>query len=631
MDAGQYDKETSRIVTFLRNRGYAYFSSNYIASLEADSSNFKVQLILEVLLPPNDSIHRTYTVGDLFLYPEFDPSSPTPSGIDTIAPGIYFMGDSSNYKVREKVLLNTLYLKKGDLFSQDNYDRTNRQLSNLGIFRFVTLKAEPDPDIAGQINFRIYLTPNKRFEFGTDLEVNTSNAQFIGRRLLGVSGNVSLRHRNLFKGAELFITNLEGGIDLNLSSFRYDTVKLINTVDVRLHSDLYLPKFVDFFGFYSLLDKMHILRHPFYTALHDRGATRISLSYNYLERIDLFSLNTLNAVFGYDFRPSNRHRYIINHLGIDYLSPRTTFYFDTLILDKNQNLQRTFDKQLFTSFLLRDFSYTYSGLTNRFGESSSFITRIELSGLEVYLANLLYNGLAAPEKRDTFDLVFSGDTIQFSQYTRLEFDFRHYIKLSKGQLLVFRGALGWAIPFGFSSGVPYVKQFYVGGPQSVRAWNARAIGPGGYLDPLTQSSGVNPTLFYQTAEFKLDFNAEYRFPIFTLFGIKYEGALFLDAGNVWTTYPDSTRRFSQLRWTPTYDEFNNKLSDNLFKYIAVGTGFGLRLDFAYFILRLDLGMKLRNPYPQIDDLGNVKEVFWRSPFQNGWSDLNLNLGLGYPF
>lgn len=342
-------------------------------------------------------------------------------------------------------------------------------------------------------------------------------------------------------------------------------------------------------------------------------------------------MQTLNAGFGYDFRPSNRHRYIINHFGIDYLSPKTTFKFDSLILNQNENLRRSFDKQLFTSFLLRDFNYTYTGAPNLFGQSHSFIAKVELSGLEVCLANLIYNGLAAPENRDTFDLVAGTDIIQFSQYGRLEFDYRHYRKLPKGQVFVFRAAIGLAVPFGYSSIVPYVKQFPAGGPESVRAWNAREIGPGGYLDSLTQQDGVNPTLFYQTGEFKLDLNAEFRFPIFTLFGIKYEGALFLDAGNVWTTYPDSTRRFSQLRWTPTYDENNQKISDNLFKYIAVGTGFGLRLDFAYFIFRLDVGLKLRNPYPQIDALGNVKDIFWRSPFQKGWQDLNLNIGLNYPF
>ena len=627
VDEDLYEKEVNRIVNYLRTQGYAYFNSQYISSLEADSSRFEAKLTLEILLPPKDSVHRTYHVGNLYIYPEFDPSNPIPTRIDSIAPGVFFMRDSSEYKIRDKVLLSTLFLKKGDLFNQENYDRTNRQLNKLGIYRFVTIKGEPDPDIPGQINFRIHLTPNKRFELGSDLEVNTSNSPFIGRRLLGVSGNVSFRHRNLFKGAELFINNLEGGVDLNL----FDTTNLINTVDIRLQSDLYLPKFVDYLGLYALLDKARVIRRPFYIALQDKGATRISLSYNYLERIDLFSINSLNAGFGYDFRPSNRHRYIINHLRIDYLSPKTTFYFDTLILQKNQNLLRTFDKQLFTGFLLRDFNYTYTGRTNRTGESNSLITRFELSGLEVYLANLLYNGLAPTNKEAVFDLKVGEDTIQFSQYVRLELDFRHYRKMARDQLLVFRGLIGIATPFGFSSTVPYVKQFFAGGPQSVRAWNARAIGPGGYLDPLTQNPGVNPTLFYQTAEFKLDLNAEYRFPIFTLFGVKYEGALFLDAGNVWTTSRDTTRRFSQLRWTPAYDENNEKISDNLFKYLAVGTGLGLRLDFAYFIVRLDLGMKLRNPYPQIDDLGNVEEVFWRSPFQGGWRDLNLNLGLGYPF
>lgn len=629
VDAALYEQEASRIVKNLRNQGYAYFGPNYVANLEADSNLFQAKLTLEVLLPPNDSIHRTFKVGDIFFYPDFDPSSLSPITTDTIGDGIFLVKDTTYFRLREKVLLNTLYLKKGELFRQENYDRTNQQLSNLGVFRFVTIKGEPDPVTPGVIHFRIYLTSTKRYAFGTDLEVNTSNSPFIGRRLLGVSGNVSFRHRNLFKGAELLITNVEGGIDLNLNQF--DQIdSLINTVDIRVQSDLYLPKFVDPFGFYSLLHNTRILRSSFYKSLQDKAATRFSLSYNYLERISLFTLKTLNTGFGYDFSPSNRHRYIINHLGIDYLIPQTTFLFDSLILEKNQNLKRSFDKQLFTSLFFRDFSHTFTGLPNRFGESYSFISRVEFSGLEVFAANALYNRIS-PEKRDTFDLIIGQDTAQFSQYARFEFDFRHYRKLSKNQFLVFRAALGWATPFGFSTSVPYVKQFSAGGPQSVRAWNAREIGPGGYLDPLTQTPGVNPTLFYQTGEFKLDFNLEYRFPFFTLFGIRYEGALFIDAGNVWSTYPDETKRFARLRWTPLYNENNEKIADNLFKYMAVGTGFGLRLDFAYFIFRLDVGMKLRNPYPKIDAAGNVEEVFWLDPAKYTLKDLNLNIGLGYPF
>lgn len=634
VDVTLYEQESSRIVSFLKNEGYAYFTPNYVASLEADSSDYTARLKLEVLLPANDSIHRTYTIGDLYIYPTYDPANPIPSQIDTLAEGIYLVRDSSELLIREKVLIGSIYLKKGELFRQENYDRTNRQLSNLGVFRFVTIKGEPDPNEAGKINFRIFLTPNKRYAFGSDLEVNfnTSSSPLVPRQLLGVSGNLSYRHRNLLKGAELFITNLEGGVDLNVTNFdRPDS--LINTLDLRIQSDLYLPKFVDFFNFYKLLDRMRIIRRPFYHAMLDKGATRFSLSYNYLERFDLFILNTFNTAFGYDFTPSSRHRYVINHFGVDFLSPKVFPLFEDLILKGNGILRQTFDTtQIFTGFLLRDFNYTYTGLSNRFGESSSFITRLELSGLEVFAVNALYNGLVAPDKRTTFTLPLGQERAQFFQFARFEFDFRHYWRMSKNQFFVLRAAIGLAAPFGYSTSVPYVKQFSAGGPQSVRAWNAREIGPGGFRDSLSRNPGTNPTLFYQAGEFKLDFNAEYRFPIFTLFGIKYEGALFLDAGNIWTTYKDTDKALARLRWTPLYNEDNQKIADNLFRYIAVGTGFGLRLDFSYFLFRLDVGMKLRNPFPVTDENNVIlEETFWRSPFQNGIRDLNLNIGLGYPF
>jgi outer membrane protein insertion porin family len=628
-----YDQEVRRITRYLRNNGYAYFGTNFISNLEGDSSGQQVDLQLEVLLPARDSIHRTYRIGDLFIYPQYDPANPTFDQIDSIQPGVFFLSTAGNYGVRAKAILESLYLTKGSLYRQEDYEKTNRQLSSLGIFRFVTIKDEIDPDDPGQLNFRIYLTPNKRFEFGSDLEVNTSNSPFAGRRLLGVSGDVSLRHRNIFKGAELFVNNLEGGVDLNFNQLN-NVDSLINSIDIRATGEIYFPKFVDFAGFWRNMNRIRFVSDNFYEDISEKASTRVGLSYNYLRNIDFYQINSFNASYGYDFRPNNRFRYQINHIGVDYYSPQVTQLFEDLFLSTNEFLRRSFDKQLFTSFFFRNFTMTYTGVPNRFGESFSIITGLELSGIEVYGANVLFNALrTGRQPTEVFDLVLNNDTIQFSQHMRMEVDLRHYRDFDSKKSLALRVYTGIAFPFGFSNSVPYVRQFFAGGPQSVRAWRAREIGPGGYLDPITLLPDVNATFFYQTGDFKIDLNAEFRFFIFNLFGIDYEGAIFIDAGNVWTL-SDTTRELSQLAWNPRYNENNEKIADNFLKYMAVGTGFGLRLDFAYFIFRADIGYKLRNPYPTLTidpETGETTEVFWRDLGQFGWRDLNLNIGLGYPF
>jgi outer membrane protein assembly factor BamA len=197
--------------------------------------------------------------------------------------------------------------------------------------------------------------------------------------------------------------------------------------------------------------------------------------------------------------------------------------------------------------------------------------------------------------------------LSFSQYAKFEVDTRLHHLLASNQSLAFRFDIGVAFPYGpFSRQVPYIKQFYVGGPASIRAWQIRELGPGGYQDTL-----VNTNLpFYQTGDFKLEASLEYRFDIVWVF----QGALFFDAGNVWTIQNDPSRPGAVL-------------SSDFVNQIAVGTGFGLRMEFTYFTIRLDFGYKLRNPYP--NDAG--KYWLFDNFKQFSFNQFTTNFAIGYPF
>ncbi|MBR9920546.1 MAG: BamA/TamA family outer membrane protein [Bacteroidetes bacterium] len=626
VDQTLYADEVNRITAYLRENGYAFFQPAFISELSGDSTGTTVDIELEVLLPEADSLHQTFTIGDIHVYPGFNPNLPMPTVVDTLEAGLYFWSQDSTYAVKPKTILDNLSLHRDSLFRQTDYDRTYRQLNNLGIFRLVTLQESRDPDNPNKLNFNIYLQPNDRFEFGADAEINTSNSPFIGR-LFGVSGGISLRHRNLLKGAELFVADVEGGVDLNLSNFD----SLINTVDFTTNGNLYLPKLMDPFRVYRGLNKIGIISDKFYDNLNERASSRIGVGYNFLQRFNLYVINSLNTSFGYDARFPNGTRYRVNHAKIDYFSPRTTNYFDTLILNKNPFLQRSFDKQLFTGLLIRDFDINFNRRPNQFGESFNIGLQLEGSGAEVALANWVHNKIN--NVQDTFSLRTNTDTIQFSQYLRSQVDVRYTKRFNSKQSFALRFYTGLAFPFAYGDNVPYVKQFFAGGAESIRAWSAREIGPGGYRDPLTVENNPNPLLFYQSGEFKIELNAEYRFYMMELFGLRFEGALFLDAGNIYTLSPDPNRPLSHLRWTPDYEIIDGatvKVGDNFLQYLAVGSGFGLRLDVTYFMIRFDIGMKLRNPYPTLMEDGT--ERYWRDLSNFKLRDLNFgNIGLGYPF
>jgi outer membrane protein assembly factor BamA len=225
------------------------------------------------------------------------------------------------------------------------------------------------------------------------------------------------------------------------------------------------------------------------------------------------------------------------------------------------------------------------------------ISALEISGTEIYLANLIANGLDQP---------FRVGDLTFAQFIKMEVDGRLYKKLGGEQALAFRANFGIASPFGTSDVIPFVRQFFLGGPLSMRAWRIRELGPGGYRDPTAARENNNP--FFQTGDLKILMNAEYRFDILW----RIEGALFLDAGNIWTIKKDERE--------------GSAFSKDFIRQIAIGSGAGMRFDADYFKIVLDVGFKVRNPYP--DDDGHYYALKSSVPLKEV---INWNFAINYPF
>ena len=612
VDVNLYNQEVARITEHLRNNGYAYFQPQHVGGLDGvDSADLKVKVILPIYPPTGQTEHKIYKVGDITIYPNYGQNFGLNQEPDTTINGIRFVNNGEPFRVKPKTLLNSVSLKTGELYNREKEINTNLQLSSLGVFSFVTIKAEPDTIQENVLNFYILLTQNKKWEFGADFDINQterSGGEAGTRNLLGLSFSPSLKSRNSFKGAELAILSSDFGIE-----FTPCRNIPINTLDIGVQGDLYFPRFVDYLAFWKILNKVGLTTDDYYKSLIGRATSRISAGYNFYSLLDYYSYNLFNASMGYDIQKSARSRFVVNNLGVDFLFPNLKSRFLDIVA-QNPFLENSFKRQFLTGFFLRDFTYIYSPALRRTGGTWYFQGTAESSGLEVFGLNKLFN--AVDGSSNTWRL----QDADLSKYFRVELDLRRYWQPRTTRTFVMRLNSGIIIPYADSEEAPYVKQFYVGGPQSIRGAYARGLGPGSYLDTTTIDLSQR-NFFYQTGDIKLEWNIEYRFHMFRPLNLfDWNGAFFIDGGNIWTLDEDPNEAGRREG-----SKFELK---NTFKQMAISVGTGVRWDFTYFIMRFDFGTLIRHNYP--DPARN--NTYWADFSTFKLKDrVAFHLGLGYPF
>ncbi|MEM7575508.1 MAG: BamA/TamA family outer membrane protein [Bacteroidota bacterium] len=645
----QFDLEKERIGRFLRNEGYAFFSNTYFDKLEIDTFQQAglADIYLQVLPPQGGGVHRRFQVGSVEVYPDFQAGDFfSPYGTDSIVQGVQFRFRSNDPQVRLTTLINNIFLRPNTYYSKEEIDKTREQLALLGIYRFVRITHQIDPSNPNVLNFVLQLTPNYKMEFGVDLDVNyTNRLNNTNSNLIGLSLSPTFQNRNLFGGGELLSTSLRAGVEFN-PSFGSSDNPFVNTVDLGAEANVYLPRFRDF-GLYRFLYNLpltkdkHLLNERFYRGLQDRATTRFSLAYEYLLIRDFYAYTLANARLGYNYTRSATSTYGITHLALDILVPSTQPQFDT-ILAENQFLQRSFGEQFFVSLLFRELSYQRIGRANRRGQSLSITGDFEIAGLEIFAANKLVNAL-----RNDSTVFRPRANASYAQYWRFESNLSYYQTYSPNSSLAGRFNLGFGRPFGNGAAVPYVKQFFAGGANSMRAWAPRGLGPGGFVDPESLDPENNLRL-YQTGDLKLELNLEYRFKLLW----QLRGALFLDIGNVWSLSPDKERPGSQFllrrRESGTVDDGDYFNQQSFLRQMGIGGGMGVRIDLSYFIFRLDMAVPLRYNSPSFSGdrrtfLGDVDDprtildepvlerYYWNQFERFRLRDITFQLGLGYPF
>lgn len=645
LDLNKFDQEKARLSSVFRNKGFAYFSAAYFDKLEIDTSRRSgyADVFLNILPPKKEETYERYRVGEVTVYTDFSPVSPTTDYLlDTMIDGTRFLSNEPEFELKPQILNQRIYLSSGDYHDRSDLERTNLSLNSLGIYRFVRINQVADTTGENVIDYNIQLTPSSKMSIGADLDLNYTNRNGgIGAgNLLGVGLSPSFQNRNLLGGAELLSMNLRTGLEVDpLAGVANDT--FVNTVDLAANVSLSVPRFKDFGG-YQLLNKIplpfsggrRVISDDFFQTLREQASTRYSLGYEYLRINNFYAYTLINARLGYDFKRSATTNYRINHLAIDVLDPIFEPQFEA-ILSNNQYLRQSFGEQYFFSLLFRSLEYTRQGIPDRRGRSLTFLGQFEVAGAEVYAVNQLYNLFSSN------DVTFTpkrGAT--FAKYILASAEIRYLKKYTPQRSFASRLIVAAGRPYGGANEVPYVKQFFVGGANSMRGWQPRALGPGGYVDPLSLDvDSINNNLrLFQTGDLRLEMNAELRFDLFSFF----RGAFFVDVGNVWTLEPDpeGERPGSQFLLRKTLLADGNFLAQPFYRQLAVSSGFGFRADLSYFIFRLDVAMPMRFNYPQKGQgqrlersAADVPErLYWRTFDDfNFRRDVELQLGLGYPF
>lgn len=569
--------ERLRIDTRLKENGYYFFAPEHlIVQVDSTAGNKQVDLFVKVKPEAPERAKQVYKINDVFIYPSFSVRRDT-IGIEpedvTYHNDLVIIDKADRFKPR--IFDRTLYFKKGDVYNRTAHNLSLNRLIHLNVFKFVKNQFRVVDDEEGtNLDAFYYLTPHPKKSIRVEVLGKTNSANYTGTEL-----NVNWSNRNTFKGAELLEISAFGGLEVQVSGQN----KGFNVYRIGSEANLTWPRFISPFKHRSSSGFM--------------PKTRATIGYEYQLRQQLYSLNSFKGSFGYLWKENVRKEHLLRVMDITYVNPGhvTDLYRERITADPT--LAKVIEKQLIFG---PNYTYTYTN-TMQTEKKHTFYYK---AGVD--LAGNLTGLLTGANIRE-------GDTskvfgVPFSQFARIEQDFRHYLKLGENSQLASRILAGVGFSYGNSKEMPYIKQFFNGGTNSIRAFRARSIGPGSYRADV----GATDFLPDQSGDIRLEINTEYRAKLFSI----VHGAVFVDAGNIWLFHDD--------------EKPGAKFSGDFLKELAVGTGVGLRFDLSFLILRTDLAFPIRKPYlPE-----NERWVFDQINFGSStWRRENLvfNLAIGYPF
>lgn len=584
-----FQKERERITFLLKNNGYYFFNQQYI-EYKADSSlkskQVKIRMVINNINGTDSTTginHQTSKIANIYVRTDYDALQAHDFNLEdtVVVKDIHFIYSGRIKKIRPEVLAQNIFIQKDSLYRQDLSDYTYRSLSDLSIFKFVNIRYEPLIDSASQsvnLNCIISLAPFVKQNYSIELEGTNNGGNF------GIAGDFGYHNKNTFRGAELYELKLRGLLESQknfISNQAEENTKLgiFNTYEYGIENDLYLPKVI--FPFKWLVN----------WSRYSSPKSSFEANYNFQQRPEFKKIN-FDFSAGAILRPSKFERIYLYPAELNFVDITLNPEFVDQLLESND----LFLFLNYTDHFIANGRYSYVFNNQQINKLTDFVyfrANFEIAG---NLLRLISNNSRSLNKDDFGRFEINGNP--FAQYVKPDVDFRYYQVFNNNSSLVYRIAGGVGIPYLNSVFLPYEKNFYAGGTSDLRAFVARTVGPGSY------SSDIS---FERIGEIKINTNIEYRFDILRIL----KGAFFTDAGNIWLLKNDLSRPGGQFKANKFLDE------------MAVGTGFGFRFDFTFFIFRLDFGIPLKDPARESGDRWLFKRL------QMG--DINTNFGIGFPF
>ena len=589
LDHNKLDAERELIVQRLRNNGYYAFNKNYItfmADTAAGSHDVDLTLTLSDKtqdLPhlPHIDTHRQFYVRDVIFVTSYDAVN--------MQNGVY--GERESYNgitvlygddryIKKEILDENCFIRPGSIYDASDVDRTYKALGRLGIIKFINIDMKAVGEIDGNLWVDAYILLNRDKSQTISFSLEGTNSEGD----LGFGIGAGYQHRNIFKGSELFNVKFKASYE----SLSGDLSGLINDNYSEYSGDVGItfPKF-----------KMPFLRESFKRRI--QASTEFMTSFNYQERPE-YTRIIAGGGWKYIWSERNnqmRHTFNLIDLSYVYLPKSKINFLDSIT---NPLLRYSYENHL-----IMRMGYTFY-TTNR--RATNPLTTVFQDNIYTVRAsaetagNLLY-GIShligqKREEDDSYKVVGT----RYSQYVKVDADFAltHYI--SSRSSIAFHAGLGVAVPYGNSTVLPFEKRFYSGGANSVRGWGVRTLGPGSFNGKKAQNSFI-----YQCGDIRLDLNLEYRCKLFWVL----ELGAFIDCGNVWTIREYENQPGGVFKF--------NKFVEQL----ALSYGLGLRMDFTYFLMRFDVGMKAHNP--------SSGQEHWPLINPSLKRDAEIHFSVGYPF
>lgn len=607
-DSLAYERE--QIYRLMKKNGYYDYVRQYVRfDVDSNLSESQADLRLFIANPNEKSAHQVYTIDNSQVTIRSSEGKIEGLKADTVVLDSQFRFTDYSHKFKPKPIKKFIFIKKGDIYNIENEEITYDRLYDLNVFRNLKIEYKKASDSTYNLNPHYDISPLKRMSNRIEGEYTFNS----GRNGFNVGNTYT--NRNLFGGAELLELKAKYGILFDATSAKKGLNKIYSR-DLQLGINLIIPKLLVPFNIPDI-------------GKNGMPHTTISSSMQVFDQRDAFRSRVFINSITYDWVETKAKLHSFTPINIEFRNGKLDQVFRDSLLQRGFELYvRTNDRRFFN--LGSQYSFTYN--TNKLNTYNNFYFfrgALDIAGNSLGLLDKL---IKFKQDTDGFRTILG---LPYQQYVKTEIDFRYYKYFGGEKQFIVRLNPGVGIAYGNSNQLTFEKNFYAGGSNGIRAWQARTLGPGNYNRAVLGTDGRADTLrtnlrnLDQMGEIKFEGNLEYRFKIANnILNAKVKGATFADFGNVWRRLESKENPGGEIK-------FNKLLSQ-----VAVGIGAGLRFDLNYFVFRLDAGIKVKDPQFEGSDQFVLKYLFNKQNFKSDYANthrpdvyrfVQYNFGIGMPF